>query len=122
MSRRREVRLRWGCLIRCTDVGKDPATGEVVALRCTYGPATRGGDAPDGRRVQGTIHWVSAPHALDVTLRLYDKLFTVPDPGGGGDDILKLVNPESLTVGTGAEIEPRAAHDPIRTRYPFSRT
>jgi len=93
-------------------------------LRCTYDPATRGGDAPDGRKVQGTIHWVSAPHALDVKLRLYDTLFTVPDPGGGGDeeDILKLVNPESLTVVTGAKIEPSVANDPIGSRYQFERT
>ena len=75
----REVRLRYGYFITCTDVVKD-AAGEVVELRCTYDPATRGGDAPDGRKVQGTIHWVSAPQALDCELRLYDRLFTVPDP------------------------------------------
>src|SRR5687767_1876962 len=117
----REVRLRYGYFITCQEVVKNDA-GEVVELRCTYDPATRGGDAPDGRKVQGTIHWVSAPHALDATLRLYDRLFTVPDPGGDEDDILKLVNPESLTVVTGAKIEPSVANDPIGSRYQFERT
>jgi len=75
----REVRLRYGYFITCTDVVKG-ASGEIVELRCTYDPATRGGDAPDGRKVQGTIHWVSAAEALDCEVRLYDRLFTVPDP------------------------------------------
>ncbi|MBL8989561.1 MAG: glutamine--tRNA ligase/YqeY domain fusion protein, partial [Gemmatimonadetes bacterium] len=75
----REVRLRYGYFITCTDVIKD-AAGQVVELRCTYDPATRGGNAPDGRKVQGTIHWVSARHAVDCELRLYDRLFTLPDP------------------------------------------
>ena len=118
----REVRLRYGYFITCTGVVKNDA-GEIVELRCTYDPATRGGDAPDGRKVQGTIHWVSAPHALDVTLRLYDKLFTVPDPDASGeDDILKLVNRDSLTVVQGAKIEPSVANDPIGSRYQFERT
>jgi glutaminyl-tRNA synthetase len=118
----REVRLRYGYFITCIDVAKDD-TGEIVELRCTYDPATRGGDAPDGRKVQGTIHWVSAPHALDVALRLYDKLFTVPEPDAAGDvDILELVNRESLTVVKGAKIEPSAGNDPIGSRYQFERT
>jgi len=117
----REVRLRYGYFITCNEVVRNDA-GEIVELRCTYDPATRGGDAPDGRKVQGTIHWVSAPHALDVTLRLYDKLFTVPEPAGDEDDILKLVNPESLTVVTGAKIEPSVGNDPIGSRYQFERT
>ena len=75
-----EVRLRWGYLIRCTDVVKDPQTGQVVELHCTYDPLTRGGNAPDGRKVQGTIHWVSAQHALKAEVRLYDYLFKVPSP------------------------------------------
>src|SRR5215210_538908 len=117
----REVRLRYGFFITCQEVVKNDA-GAIVELRCTYDPATRGGDAPDGRKVQGTIHWVSAHRALDVTLRLYDKLFTVPDPQGDEDDILTLVNPESLTVVTGAKIEPSVANDPIGSRYQFERT
>jgi glutaminyl-tRNA synthetase len=117
----REVRLRYGYFITCQEVVKDSA-GEVVELRCTYDPATRGGDSPDGRKVQGTIHWVSAPHALDVTLRLYDKLFTVPEPDAGEGDVLDLVNPESLTIVRGAKIEPSVAKDPLGSRYQFERT
>jgi glutaminyl-tRNA synthetase len=119
----REVRLRYGYFITCTDVVKNDA-GEIVELRCTYDPATRGGDSPDGRKVQGTIHWVSAPHALDVTLRLYDKLFTIPEPEsvGDGKDFLSVVNPESLVVVNNAKIEPSVATDPVGTRYQFERT
>ena len=76
----REVRLRYAYFIRCVDVIKDPVTGEVVELRCTYDPATRGGDAPDGRKVKATLHWVSAAHAVQATVRLYDRLFAHPDP------------------------------------------
>jgi len=117
----REVRLRYGFFITCQEVVKD-AAGEIVELRCTYDPATRGGDAPDGRKVQATIHWVSAAHALDVTLRLYDKLLSVPAPDEDDRDILDLVNPESLVVVNGAKIEPSVANDPIGTRYQFERT
>jgi glutaminyl-tRNA synthetase len=119
----REVRLRYGYFITCTEVVKD-AAGEIVELRCTYDPATKGGDSPDGRKVQGTIHWVSAPHALDVTLRLYDKLFTVADPEAAEDgaDFLSLVNPESLVVVNNAKIEPSVVSDPIGSRYQFERT
>src|SRR6185503_16595958 len=77
----REVRLRNAYLITCRDVVKDPASGEILELRCTYDPATRGGDAPDGRKVKATLHWVSAAHAVDGEVRLYDRLFSVPDPG-----------------------------------------
>ncbi len=117
----REVRLRYGYFITCQEVVKNSA-GEIVELRCTYDPATRGGDSPDGRKVQGTIHWVSAPHALDVTLRLYDKLFTVPEPDAGEGDVLELVNPESLTIVRGAKIEPSVGNDPLGSRYQFERT
>ena len=107
----------------CTDVVKD-AAGAVVELRCTYDPATKGGDAPDGRKVQGTIHWVSAAHALDCELRLYDRLFMVPDPDDveEGKDFLSVVNPESLVVVRGAKIEPSVAHDQPESRYQFERT
>ena len=119
----REVRLRYGYFITCTEVVKD-ATGKIVELRCTYDPATRGGDSPDGRKVQGTIHWVSAAEALDVTLRLYDKLFTIPNPDevDDGRDFLSVVNPDSLVVVTGAKLEPSVAGDPIGSRYQFERT
>jgi glutaminyl-tRNA synthetase len=100
------------------------AAGEVVELRCTYDPATRGGDSPDGRKVQGTIHWVAASHALDCELRLYDKLFTIPNPDDveDGQDFLSVVNPDSLVVVRGAKIEPSVASDPVGTRYQFERT
>ena len=123
LARGREVRLRYGYFITCTDVVKD-ASGEVVELRCTYDPATRGGDSPDGRKVQGTIHWVSAPHAIDCDLHLYDKLFTIPDPDAveEGQDFLSVLNPESLVVIRGAKVEPSVAGDPLGTRYQFERT
>jgi glutaminyl-tRNA synthetase len=119
----REVRLRYGYFIRCTDVVKDGA-GNIVELRCTYDPATRGGDAPDGRKVQGTIHWVSADRALDCTLRLYDKLFLVPDPDTvpDGQDFTSVLNPDSLVVVEGAKVEPSVADDDVGTRYQFERT
>ncbi|MFA4943447.1 MAG: glutamine--tRNA ligase/YqeY domain fusion protein [Lentisphaeria bacterium] len=104
----REVRLRWGYFIRCTEVVKD-AAGQVVELRCTYDPATRGGNAPDGRKVQGTIHWVSAAHAVDAEIRLYDRLFTVEQPGTTeGVEFTAELNPESLKVVTG-KVEPALA-------------
>jgi glutaminyl-tRNA synthetase len=118
----REVRLRYGYFITCTEVVKD-AAGNVVELRCTYDPATRGGDSPDGRKVQGTIHWVSAAQAMECELRLYDKLFTIPDPDAveEGKDFLSVLNPDSLVVVHGAKIEPSVAQDPIGTRYQFER-
>ncbi|MEJ7810264.1 MAG: glutamine--tRNA ligase/YqeY domain fusion protein, partial [Gemmatimonadaceae bacterium] len=119
----REVRLRYAYFITCTDVIKD-AAGEVVELRCTYDPATRGGDAPDGRKVQGTIHWVSARDALPCELRLYDRLFTVSDPEDvpEGQDFISVLNPASLVVLPGAVVEPSVAKDPPGTRYQFERT
>ena len=117
----REVRLRYGYLVTCTGVVKD-ASGEVVEVHATYDPATRGGDAPDGRRVQGTIHWVSAQHALDCELRLYDRLFAVPDPDAvpEGSDFVSALNPESLVTLRG-KVEPSVAADPPGTRYQFER-
>jgi glutaminyl-tRNA synthetase len=119
----REVRLRYGYFITCTSVVKD-AVGEIVELRCSYDAATRGGDAPDGRKVQGTIHWVAAPAAIDCQLRLYDRLFTVADPDDveEGKDFLSVVNSESLVVVRGAKIEPSVAKDEPGTRYQFERT
>ena len=117
------MRLRYGYFITCTDVIKAPS-GEILELRCTYDPATRGGDSPDGRKVQGTIHWVSARHALDCELRLYDRLFNVPDPDGvsEGRDFVAALNPESLVVASNAKIEPGVAGAPIGSRYQFERT
>jgi glutaminyl-tRNA synthetase len=119
----REVRLRYGYLITCTNVVKD-AAGEIVELHGTYDPATRGGDAPDGRKVAATIHWVSAARALDVDLRLYDRLFTRADPDDvpDGEDFTASLNPQSLVTVHGAKLEPSVARDPLGTRYQFERT
>jgi glutaminyl-tRNA synthetase len=118
----REVRLRYGYFITCQEVVKD-AAGEVVELRCTYDPATRGGDAPDGRKVQGTIHWVSASHGVPCEVRLYDRLFAQPDPDDVPDDqdFLSALNPQSLVRETGAVVEPSVAADAADTRYQFER-
>jgi glutaminyl-tRNA synthetase len=118
----REVRLRYAYFVTCTDVVKD-AAGNVVELRCTYDPATRGGDAPDGRKVKGTIHWVSAERSLPCEARLYDRLFTQPDPDDVADDqeFTATLNPASLVVLRDARIEPSVGTDPPGTRYQFER-
>jgi glutaminyl-tRNA synthetase len=100
----REVRLRYAYLVTCREVEKN-AAGEVVLLRCTYDPASRGGDAPDGRKVRGTLHWVAADHAVAAEVRLYDHLFTRPEPGKDGDFLADL-NPDSLEVLTDCRLEP----------------
>ncbi len=117
----REVRLRYAYFITCTDVVKD-ADGNVVELRCTYDPATRGGDAPDGRKVKATLHWVSAPHALDAEARLYDQLFTAENPEDveEGQDVTANLNPNSLETVT-AKIEPSLADAPPGHRVQFER-
>ncbi|MCL4238749.1 MAG: glutamine--tRNA ligase/YqeY domain fusion protein [Anaerolineae bacterium] len=103
----REVRLRYAYFVTCTGVVKDER-GEIVELRCTYDPATRGGDAPDGRKVKATLHWVSAAHALDGEVRLYDHLFSAPDPSDvpDGQDFTDLLNPDSLQVLASCKLEP----------------
>jgi glutaminyl-tRNA synthetase len=116
-----EVRLRYAYLIRCTDVVKDEATGEVVEVRCTYDPATRGGDAPDGRRVKSTIHWVSAAHAVQAEVRLYEPLFTAAVPGADKDDWKADLNPRSLERLTGCRLEPSLAAAAPGARYQFER-
>jgi len=118
----REVRLRYAYFVTCTDVVKN-AAGEITELRCTYDPATRGGDAPDGRKVKGTIHWVSAERSLPCEVRLYDRLFTQPDPDDVPDDqeFTATLNPESLVVVKDARIEPSVANDPAGSRYQFER-
>jgi glutaminyl-tRNA synthetase len=119
----REVRLRYAYFVKCTGFEKDPKTGEVVELRCTYDPATRGGDAPDGRKVKGTIHWASAAHAIDAEVRLYDHLFTKLDPDDvpEGQTYLDNLNPNSLVVVTGAKLEPSLAKAATGDTFQFER-
>ena len=116
----REVRLRCAYFITCTGVVKDPASGEVIELRCTYDPATRGGDAPDGRKVKATLHWVSAAHAVNAEVRLYDRLFTVEEPGKV-EDYRSVLNPASLEIVADAKVEPSAAGAAAGTRFQFER-
>jgi glutaminyl-tRNA synthetase len=129
-----EVRLRYGYVIRCQEVVKDP-DGRVTELRCSYDPETRGGSTPDGRKVKGTIQWVSAAHGKPCEVRLYDRLFSVPDPDraaetGGAEgladsgvepDFRSFLNPDSLEVVEGAVVEPSVVGDPPGTRYQFER-
>jgi glutaminyl-tRNA synthetase len=119
----REVRLRWAYFVKCVSAVKDPKTGEVVELHCTYDPATKGGNAPDGRKVKGTIHWVSAPHAVDAEVRLYDHLFLKPDPDDvpEGKDYRVNLNPQSLVVLTGCKLERSLAGAASGSRYQFER-
>ena len=112
--------MRNAYLITCQSVVKDD-NGEIVELRCTYDPATRGGDAPDGRKVKATLHWVSAAHAVDAEVRLYDRLFTVENPGAGDTDFLTQMNPASLEIVPNAKIEPSLAGAAPGTRYQFER-
>jgi glutaminyl-tRNA synthetase len=116
----REVRLRNAYLITCQSVIKDE-TGNIVELRCTYDPATRGGDAPDGRKVKATLHWVSAEHAVAAEVRLYDRLFSVENPGAGDTDFLMQINPHSLDTIRDAKIEPSIAAAAAGTRFQFER-
>jgi glutaminyl-tRNA synthetase len=121
LSPGKEVRLRYGYFIKCEEVIKNDA-GEVVELRCTYDPATRGGDAPDGRKVKATLHWVAAPTALEAEARLYDYLFSKPDPDDveEGDTYLSNLNPDSLKIIT-CRVEPSVAGAAPGTRYQFER-
>jgi len=123
LSPGREVRLRYGYLVTCTSVVKDEKTGQVLEVHATYDPATRGGDAPDGRRVRSTLHWVSAAHAIDAEVRLYDHLFTRENPAGevDGQDFTALINPNSLEVLTGCKLEPGLAGAAPGSRYQFER-
>lgn len=118
----REVRLRYAYYITCVDVIKDPATGEVTELLCTYDPATKGGDSPDGRKVKGTLHWVSAAHAIEAEIRLYDRLFLTPIPGAGKDgDFMADLNPDALRTLTSCKLEPSLADAEPGDRYQFER-
>jgi glutaminyl-tRNA synthetase len=118
----REVRLRYAYFIKCEEVVKD-AAGAVVELKCTYDPATRGGDSPDGRKVKATLHWVSAAHAAEAEVRLYETLFTVRDPNDvpEGADYKMSLNPKSLEVIAGAKVEPGLAAAAPESRWQFER-
>jgi glutaminyl-tRNA synthetase len=120
LSPGKEVRLRYGYFVTCREVVKD-ADGQVVALRCTYDPESKGGNAPDGRKVQATLHWVAAADAVPAEIRLYAHLFNRPDPGAEGD-VLADINPESLEVLTGALVEPSLADAPVGEAVQFERT
>ena len=116
----REVRLRYGYFITCTDVVKDD-DGNVVELHCTYDPETAGGQAPDGRKVKATIHWLSADHALDAQVALYDRLFTAEHPGAETGDPLDDLNPDSRELLTDAKVEPALAETPAGDVVQFER-
>ncbi len=115
----REVRLKHAYFITCDEVVKNEA-GEIVELRCHYDPSSRGGEAPDGRKVKGTLHWVSAAHALEAEVRLYDKLFTVEDPAEA-NDMRSVLNPDSLQILLGCRVEPSLAESTAGTGYQFLR-
>jgi glutaminyl-tRNA synthetase len=116
----REVRLRYAYFITCREVIKDEE-GRITEVRCTYDPATKGGDAPDGRKVKATLHWVSADQAVDAEVRLYDRLFNHPNPGAGKSDFTEHLNPKSLTVLTGCKLEPGLASAEPESLYQFER-
>ena len=115
----KEVRLKHAYFITCDEVIKDDS-GEVVELRCSYDPATRGGDSPDGRKVRGTLHWVTVGHAVPAEVRLFDHLFSRPDPGADGD-FLDDLNPESLRALSGCQLEPSLASLAHGDRVQFER-
>jgi len=117
----REVRLRYGYFIRCTGVVKDPATGEVSEVHCTYDPETKSGFAPDRRKVEATLHWVSAAHALSAEVRLYDRLYRVADPLAEGSDHTEHLNPKSLETLHSCRLEPSLVHAAPGDRFQFER-
>jgi glutaminyl-tRNA synthetase len=117
----REVRLRYGYFVRCESVIKDPASGQIIEVRCTYDPATRGGSAADGRKVPGTLHWVSAAHSLPVEVRLYDRLFRVERPDLEEVGFEACLNPRSCELLTGSRIEPSALDPALGERLQFER-
>ena len=116
----REVRLRSAYFVTCREVGKD-AAGEIVELRCTYDPATRGGGAPDGRRPKATLHWISAEHAMPAEVRIYDYLFSRPNPGADGRDLFADLNPDSETILHGCLVEPTLGEVPLGETVQFER-
>ena len=116
----REVRLRYAYFLKCEDVVKDDS-GKIIELRCSYDPKTKGGSAPDGRKVRGTIHWVSAQHAVSPEIRLYDRLFLSPEPGSGSDDFKADINPDSLEILTNCKLEPSLINAKASEHYQFER-
>jgi len=122
LSPGREVRLRYGYFIKCVNVVRDPGTGEVTGVHCTYDPQTRSGFAPDGRKVDATIHWVSAQHSLPAEARLYDRLFRVANPMEGGADYLEHLNPKSLEIVKACRVEPSLKGATPGSRFQFERT
>jgi len=123
LSPGREVRLRYAYFVKCTEIVKDPKTGEVTEVRCVYDPATRGGDSPDGRKVKATLHWVSAAHAHNAEVRLYDLLFSKRDPDEApeGLDFRANINLKSLEVLGDCKLEPLLSNVPAGSRYQFDR-
>ena len=121
MAAGREVRLRYGYLIKCVSVAKDERTGEVIEVHCTYDPETRSGFAPDGRKVDATIHWVSAAHAIPATVRLYDRLFRVAAPVIEGADITENLDPKSLEILRSCRVEPSLSRALPASRFQFER-
>jgi glutaminyl-tRNA synthetase len=117
----REVRLRYGYFIKCVSVVKDPKTGHVVEVHCTYDPQTRSGFAPDGRKVDATIHWVSAPRSLPAEVRLYDRLFRVANPLEGGSDFTEYLNSNSLEILKSCHVEPSLKDAAPGSRFQFER-
>jgi glutaminyl-tRNA synthetase len=119
----REVRLRYAYFVTCSDVIKDEKTGEIKEVHCTYDPATRGGDAPDGRKVKATLHWVSAEHSLKAEVRLYDYLFEKPDPDNPKDDedFKSYLNPGSLEILQNCRLEPSLTGAESGSRFQFER-
>ncbi len=123
LAPRREVRLKHAYYITCNNVVKDENTGEIVEIHCTYDPETRGGWSDDGRRVQGTLHWVSAEHAVDAEVRLYNSLFTEREPENAaeGTDWIQFLNPDSLEILNNCKVEPSLVDAPSESRYQFLR-
>ena len=115
----REVRLRYAFFITCTEIIKD-VNGKILEVRCTYDPETRGGNAPDGRKVKGTIHWVSAEHAQEAEIRLYNSLYTCPHPGTE-NDFVDDINPKSIEVLSGCKLEPSLSELDINAPIQFER-
>jgi glutaminyl-tRNA synthetase len=122
LSPGREVRLRYGYFVTCTNVVKNEK-GEVIEVHCTYDPASKGGNSPDGRKVKSTIHWVSAAHAVDAEVRIYENLFTKENPSDVelGKDVLDNLNPNSLEIIADAKVEPSLANAAAGARYQFER-
>jgi len=119
LSEGREVRLRYAYYVTCTSVIKNN-NGEVIELRCSYDPETKGGSSPDGRKVKGTIHWVSAQHAINAKVNLYDRLFTHPNPAGS-ENIVEHLNPESLVELSACKLEASLADASVEKHYQFER-